>query len=117
MFNVRNLKRKYPTDDGIIRRLVGNEPYIEFDEPIEVKMKILGDECTRSIGLVTSNGVVYSRRHQGATHCSLGFEILWHDEWRRINNGDILLKWAEELDEEQKNKELETIGEDDMFDI
>lgn len=116
MFNIRDLKRKYPADADLIQRLVGDDQYIEFDDPIEVKMKIMGDECTRSIGLVTSRGVVYARKYTGAIYCSLGFEVLWYGEWHRMNS-DTIIRWAEELDEEQKSKGLETIGEDDMFDI
>ena len=117
MFNIRELKRKYAADDDMLRRLVGNDPYIEFDEPIDVEMKILGDECVRSIGLVTARGVVYARQKNSATYCSLGFEALWHGEWQKMDKGDKIIRWAEELDEEQKNKGLETIGEDDMLDI
>ena len=116
MFNIRELKRKYPADEVIIERLVGNDPYIEFDEPIDVKMKIMGDECTRSIGLVTARGVVYAQKNNSATYCSLGFEVLWHGEWHKLN-GDTIIRWAEELDEEQKKKGLDTFGEDDMLDI
>jgi hypothetical protein len=115
MFNIRELKRRYPADDDMIKRLVGNDPYIEFDEPIDVEMKILGDECVRSIGLVTARGVVYAQKKNSATYCSLGFEALWHGEWHKMYSD--ILKWAEELDEEQKSKGLETIGEDDMLDI
>jgi len=116
MFNINDLKRKYPADASLIQRLVGNDPYIEFDEPIVVEMKILGDECIRSIGLVTARGVVYAQKENSATYCSLGFEALWHGEWHRLDS-DTIISWAEELNEEQKKKGLDTFGEDDMLDI